>query len=176
MKRVKKIHYRLYKYLFASPLSVDNEDQVQSCKKLHISRRLFEFACGSVIFILTILALLMRTFISASNPAVFEDYGDHYLVYWFPLFVFMMLFVVATFFLIKAWCFRSCIYTKIISTAFFIAKTLSLLQVIILIDWNFYILAWDFNMYIGVLLTSGVWFIRYVVKLIRMMKNNGDLG
>ena len=134
--------------------------------KVLTRKGIYEFLSVAPIFILVLLSIKMRMFISAENPAVFESYGDYYLVYYFPKYVYEMLFVVASYFFLRAWIVKSCLYTKIISTAYFLGKALSLSQVLFSFSWETYIVFWDFVMYVGVILTGSIWLIKIIYEYI----------
>lgn len=134
--------------------------------KSYPKKGIYEFLSVAPIFILVLLSIKMRMFISSDNPAIFESYGDYYIVYYFPKYVYEMLFVVASYFFIRAWIFKSCLYTKIISTAYFIGKALSLSQVLFTFSWETYIVFWDFVMYVGVILTGAIWLMKISYEFI----------
>ena len=134
--------------------------------KAYTKLGIFEFLSVAPIFILVLLSIKMRMFISSDNPAVFESYGDYYIVYYFPKYVYEMLFVIATYFFLRAWIFKSCLYTKIISTAYFLGKALSLSQVLFTFSWETYIVFWDFVMYVGVILTGSIWLMKISYEFI----------
>lgn len=123
------------------------------------TKRLMEYLAGSAIFLITLVLFVMRFFIDRSNPAIFESYGDHYISYWYPLFNNVIMNLVGIFFLIKAWAFRSCVYNKIISTCFEVAQFISLTHIIFLYNWDKYINAWYFILYIGILFTCIIWLV-----------------
>lgn len=130
--------------------------------------RFMEYVSMFTIFIITGIQLIIPLFINENNPAVITDYGDNYLTWWYPLFTTIMFAIMGLFFFVKAWFFRSCIYTKIISTSFAIAQFTSLISILVLYlspelnHYSFYKAIYHFALYVGCIGVSLIWIVRFI--------------
>lgn len=136
----------------------------ESAPKLYsvgaIKRKAYDVISASTVFVLTAILLILSFSIDPGNPAIFESYGDYYIVSTFPFCASLTWFIMGVFFIIKAFRYNSCIYAKITSTSFFAANLMTLTQSIFNFTWPVYSAVWDFIMIVGVVLVSLVWLIK----------------
>lgn len=101
------------------------------------NNRCLDFMMASVIFIVTILEFISWR-LSIGEPATITDRGNGYLVFYYPLITSIIQFVFSSFFLIKIFRYKSCIYTELITLVYFFIQIFNLLAYIIQFGGEFY--------------------------------------
>lgn len=84
-------------------------------------RKALDIWMGLVIFVAAIIELI----------SWFMPQGNDYLLFWYPLFNSLTLVVFASFFLAKAFRYRSCTYTKIVSIGYTLLNVISLFAILL---------------------------------------------
>lgn len=86
----------------------------------NLKRRIMDVWLGAVIFIAAIVE-----FISWYIPQ-----GDDYLLFWYPFLVTLNFLNLSTFFIVKAFRYNSCIYSKIASVSYSLLHVISLIALL----------------------------------------------
>lgn len=90
----------------------------------NIKARQLDLYMASVIFIVSILELLSWHF-SKGKAAVITDYGNNYLVWYYPLLSTCIIWFFSLFFFLKILRYNSCVYTSIVSSVYFLVQTIN---------------------------------------------------
>jgi len=109
-------------------------------KKVGLSKKkILDIWMGLVIFLSSFIEIISFFKPDDNNPAIITDTGDNYLLFWFPLFASLELFIFSLFFVFKAFRYSSCLSTKIISILFSFVQMISILSLVITLPVMIYI-------------------------------------
>lgn len=94
-------------------------------------KKILDYAMALVIFLASFIEIFSFFKPDSNNNAIITNYGDYYLVFWFPLFASLELFVFSLFFIFKSFRYTSCLSTKIISILFSFVQVISITSLLI---------------------------------------------
>ena len=104
---------------------------VQQIKETLKSKPKFlDFLMALIIFLTTLIEILSWRLQITSKPATITNIGDGYLVYTYPLLIQITVTLFATFFLLKIIRYKSCIWSTIITSIYFLIQIINLLSII----------------------------------------------
>lgn len=95
------------------------------------SKKLLDYSMALVIFVVSFIEMISFFIPDSNNPAIITNKGDNYLLFWFPLFATLELFIFSLFFIFKSFRYTSCLSTKIISLMFSFVQVISLISLLI---------------------------------------------
>lgn len=100
-------------------------------------RKCLDFLMASVIFIVAAIELLSWN-LQTENVATITDYGDNYLVYYYPLLSSLTLTVFGLFFVLKTIRYKACIYSAVISWIYLTVQAINTISIFFSIGSDLY--------------------------------------
>lgn len=95
------------------------------------NKKILDYSMALVIFLVSFIEIISFFIPDSNNPAIITNKGDNYLLFWFPLFATLELFIFSLFFIFKSFRYTSCLSTKIISCMFSFVQVISLISLLI---------------------------------------------
>lgn len=90
------------------------------------NRKCFDFLMASAIFLAVVIELI-SWFYSFGKQATITDKGNNYLVFWYPFFSSLTIWIFSGFFYLKVLRYKSCFYTELITRIYFLVQTINLI-------------------------------------------------
>lgn len=113
-------------------------NQISNFKKMLFNKsKCFDFLMASIIFIVSIIEVASWK-LQEGAEATITDVGNNYLIYYYPLTSTLVIWFFSLFFVLKVFLYKSCIYSKITSTIYFVIQSVSLIAILTQFGWETY--------------------------------------